>query len=152
MTAWPRRRAGWARSAGWPVPVFERKAETDANYERCVRLLHDHHGEVRAAFSSHNMRSVAYAVVYARSKGIPDAGYEIQMLYGMAEPVQAAIRRVGLRLRVYAPVGELVPGMAYLVRRLLENTSNESFVRQKFAEGRALHQLERPPPAGQPPH
>ena len=58
------------------------------------------------------------------------------MLYGMAEPMHAAIRRLGLRLRVYAPVGELVPGMAYLVRRLLENTSNESFVRHRFAEGR----------------
>ena len=63
------------------------------------------------------------------------------MLYGMAEPMHAAIRRLGLRLRVYAPVGELVPGMAYLVRRLLENTSNESFVRHRFAEGRALDEL-----------
>ena len=50
-----------ARAEGWPVPVFEDKAETDANYERCVRLLHDHHGEVRAAFGSHNLRSLAYA-------------------------------------------------------------------------------------------
>ena len=66
-----------------------------------------------------------------RRRGIPDTGYEIQMLYGMAEPIHAAIRRLGLRLRVYAPVGELVPGMAYLVRRLLENTSNESFVRRR---------------------
>ena len=67
------------------------------------------------------------------------------MLYGMAEPMQAAIRRLGLRLRVYAPVGELVPGMAYLVRRLLENTSNESFVRHRFAEGRDLDELVAPP-------
>src|SRR5688500_7672513 len=59
----------------------------------------------------------------------------------MAEPVHAAIKRLGLRLRVYGPVGELVPGMAYLVRRLLENTSNESFVRHRFAEGRALDEL-----------
>src|SRR5262249_31724688 len=134
-----------SRAEGWPVPVFEHKAETDANYERCARFLHDHHGQVRAAFASHNLRSLAYAVTYARSLGIPDAGYEVQMLYGMAEPVQAAIRRVGLRLRVYAPVGELVPGMAYLVRRLLENTSNESFVRQKFAERRELKVLVAPP-------
>ena len=130
-----------ARAEGWPVPVFEHKAETDANYERCVRLLHDHHGAVRAAFASHNLRSLAYAITYARYKGIPDDGYEIQMLYGMAEPMHAAIRSLGLRLRVYAPVGELVPGMAYLVRRLLENTSNESFVRHRFAEGRDLKTL-----------
>jgi RHH-type transcriptional regulator, proline utilization regulon repressor / proline dehydrogenase / delta 1-pyrroline-5-carboxylate dehydrogenase len=158
LVAWSRRRAQpltvrlvkgayWdaetvhARAAGWPVPVFEHKAETDANYERCVRLLHDNHGSVRAAFGSHNLRSLAYAVTYARSRGIPDTGYEIQMLYGMAEPMHAAIRRLGLRLRVYAPVGELVPGMAYLVRRLLENTSNESFVRHRFAEGRDLDSL-----------
>ena len=130
---------------GWPIPVFEHKDETDANYERCVRLLHDHHGAVRAAFASHNLRSLAYAITYARSKGIPDSGYEIQMLYGMAEPIHAAIRRLGLRLRVYAPVGDLVPGMAYLVRRLLENTSNESFVRHRFAEGRQLDELIAPP-------
>jgi RHH-type transcriptional regulator, proline utilization regulon repressor / proline dehydrogenase / delta 1-pyrroline-5-carboxylate dehydrogenase len=134
-----------SRAEGWPVPVFEHKDETDANYERCVRLLHDHHGAVRAAFASHNLRSLAYAVTYARSKGVPDSGYEIQMLYGMAEPIHAAIRRLGLRLRVYAPVGDLVPGMAYLVRRLLENTSNESFVRHRFAEGRALAELIAPP-------
>ncbi|HZN13197.1 MAG TPA: proline dehydrogenase family protein [Acidimicrobiales bacterium] len=134
-----------AAAEGWPSPVFAHKAETDANYERCVRLLHDHHGEVRAAFGSHNLRSLAYAVTYARDKGIPDTGYELQMLYGMAEPIHDAIRRLGLRLRVYAPVGELVPGMAYLVRRLLENTSNESFVRARFAEGRALDELVEAP-------
>jgi len=67
------------------------------------------------------------------------------MLYGMAEPMQAAVKRKGLRLRVYAPVGALVPGMAYLVRRLLENTSNESFVRHRFAEGRTLEELLTPP-------
>lgn len=134
-----------ARAQGWPVPVFERKAETDANYERCARMLLDHHGEVRAAFGSHNLRSLAYAIAYARHKGIADHGYEIQTLYGMGEPIQAAMRGLGLRSRVYAPVGELVPGMAYLVRRLLENTSNESFVRHRFAEARGLDELLRPP-------
>ncbi|MEO7555029.1 MAG: proline dehydrogenase family protein, partial [Acidimicrobiales bacterium] len=134
-----------ARAEGWPASVFEHKVETDASYERCVRLLHDHHGEVRAAFASHNLRSLAYSITYGRSLGIPDNGFEIQMLHGMAEPIQAAIRRLGLRLRVYAPVGELVPGMAYLVRRLLENTSNDSFVRHRFAEGRDLDELLAPP-------
>ncbi|HUP69286.1 MAG TPA: proline dehydrogenase family protein [Acidimicrobiales bacterium] len=134
-----------AHAEGWPVPVFLDKDETDASFERCTRLLHDHHDTVRAAFGSHNLRSLAYAVSYARANGIPDTGYELQMLYGMAEPIQAAIRRLGLRLRIYAPVGELVPGMAYLVRRLLENTSNESFVRQRFAEGREIEELIAPP-------
>ncbi|MFN2608780.1 MAG: proline dehydrogenase family protein [Acidimicrobiales bacterium] len=134
-----------ARAEGWPVPVYEHKAETDASFERCVRLLHDHHGEVRAAFGSHNLRSVAYAVEYARAKGIPDDGFEVQMLHGMAETVHAAVRRLGLRLRVYAPVGDLVPGMSYLVRRLLENTANESFVRQRFVDGRELDEVLLPP-------
>jgi RHH-type proline utilization regulon transcriptional repressor/proline dehydrogenase/delta 1-pyrroline-5-carboxylate dehydrogenase len=134
-----------ARASGWTPPVFEDKDETDASFERCARLLHDHHGAVRAAFGSHNLRSLAYAVSYARHNGVPDHGYEVQLLYGMAEPVHAAIKRLGLRLRVYGPVGELVPGMAYLVRRLLENTSNESFVRHRFAEGRALDDLVAPP-------
>ena len=134
-----------ARASGWTPPVFERKEETDANYERCTRLLHDHHGEVRAAFGSHNLRSLAYAVSYGRRRDVPDHGFEVQLLYGMAEPVHAAIKRLGLRLRVYGPVGELVPGMAYLVRRLLENTSNESFVRHRFAERQELAQLVAPP-------
>ena len=134
-----------SRAEGWPEPVFSTKETTDANFERCTRILHEHHGTVRAAFGSHNLRSLAYAVMWARSQGIADSGYELQMLYGMAEPIQAAIRRLGLRLRIYGPVGQLVPGMAYLVRRLLENTSNESFVRHRFAEGRALDELLAPP-------
>lgn len=130
-----------AHSRDWPPPVFARKAESDANYERCTRLLLDHHSEVRAAFASHNLRSLAYAISYARKKNVPDNAFEIQMLYGMAEPMHEAIRKSGFRLRVYAPVGELVPGMAYLVRRLLENTSNDSFVRMRFAEGKKLDEL-----------
>ncbi|MGH9273382.1 MAG: bifunctional proline dehydrogenase/L-glutamate gamma-semialdehyde dehydrogenase, partial [Acidimicrobiales bacterium] len=140
-----------AGAAGWEAPVFEQKDETDANYERCTRLLHGHHGEVRAAFGSHNLRSLAYAVSYARRLGLPDHAFEVQLLYGMAPPVHAAIKRLGLRLRVYGPVGELVPGMAYLVRRLLENTSNESFVRHRFAEGRALDELVAAPEVDQLP-
>ncbi|MDQ1505300.1 MAG: RHH-type transcriptional regulator, proline utilization regulon repressor / proline dehydrogenase, partial [Actinomycetota bacterium] len=134
-----------ARAEGWPVPVFEEKAQTDANYERCVRHLIDSAGAVRPAFASHNLRSLAYGLAAARAAGLPDGAVELQMLYGMAEPMHAALRSVGQRLRVYAPVGELVPGMAYLVRRLLENTSNESFLRHRFAEGRELRHLVRPP-------
>ncbi|MDQ1369873.1 MAG: RHH-type transcriptional regulator, proline utilization regulon repressor / proline dehydrogenase [Acidimicrobiaceae bacterium] len=134
-----------AEAAGWPSPLYSQKAETDANYERLTAMLLSQIGAVRPAFASHNLRSLAHAVVLARSLGIPDSAYELQMLYGMAEPIQAAIRRLGLRLRVYAPVGELVPGMAYLVRRLLENTSNESFVRHRFAEGREVAELVAPP-------
>ncbi|MGH8921362.1 MAG: proline dehydrogenase family protein, partial [Actinomycetes bacterium] len=137
-----------ARAEGWSPPVWPSKPHTDAAYERLTRLLHDRHGAVRAAFGSHNVRSVAHAVSYARALGIPDHGYEIQMLYGMAEPMHDAVQRSGLRLRVYAPMGELVPGMSYLVRRLLENTANDSFVRLRFAEGADLDALLAPPAPG----
>ena len=134
-----------AASEGWPSPVFERKAETDANFERCTRHLVEHAGTVRPAIASHNVRSLAYAIACARDRGLEEAAIELQLLFGMAEPVHAALTDMGLRVRVYAPVGELVPGMAYLVRRLLENTSNESFVRHRFAEGRNLDELVSPP-------
>jgi RHH-type proline utilization regulon transcriptional repressor/proline dehydrogenase/delta 1-pyrroline-5-carboxylate dehydrogenase len=134
-----------ARAEGWPVPVFDQKNETDANYERCTRLLVDHAGDVRPLIAGHNLRSVAYAIAYTRAQGLPDSAIELQVLYGMAEPTQVALRRLGLRVRVYAPVGDLLAGMAYLVRRLLENTSNESFIYQRFAEERNLDALLAPP-------
>ena len=90
-------------------------------------------GAVRPAIASHNVRSIA-----VRDHARPgDAGcrrtrWEVQVLHGMAEPLHEAVRESGLRVRVYRPVGELVPGMAYLVRRLLENTANDSFVRNGF--------------------
>ncbi len=136
-----------ARAERWPIPVFEAKGQTDANYERCARRLVDHAGEVRPAFGSHNVRSLAYAVAYARARGLPDTAIELQLLYGMAEPVHVAVRRLGFRVRAYTPIGDLIAGMAYLVRRLLENTSNESFIRHRFAEGRALDALIAPPAA-----
>lgn len=130
-----------AEANDWQIPVFVNKPESDANYERCTRLLIDHHGEVKAAFASHNLRSLAYAVSYARANDLRDNAIEVQMLYGMAEPMHEAVRKEGLRLRVYSPVGAVVPGMAYLVRRLLENTSNESFVRLRFADNKKIDEL-----------
>jgi RHH-type transcriptional regulator, proline utilization regulon repressor / proline dehydrogenase / delta 1-pyrroline-5-carboxylate dehydrogenase len=134
-----------AQARGWPEPVHTHKADTDAAFEMLAQALHARHGTLRAAFASHNLRSLAAAVVDGRRAGVPDNGYELQLLYGMAEPVHEAVRRAGFRLRVYTPMGELVPGMAYLVRRLLENTSNESFVRDYFAEREPLEQLLAPP-------
>ena len=67
------------------------------------------------------------------------------MLHGMAENLREAWKKHNLRLRLYSPVGEIVPGMAYLVRRLLENTSSESFLRQSFADGAAREEMLRDP-------
>jgi RHH-type proline utilization regulon transcriptional repressor/proline dehydrogenase/delta 1-pyrroline-5-carboxylate dehydrogenase len=130
-----------AQQMGWPVPVFTDKGSTDANYERLSRLLLENADVVRAAFASHNVRSLAYAIGTARALGLPDNAYEMQMLYGMAEPLKAAVQKLGFRLREYVPVGQMIPGMAYLVRRLLENTSNESWLRHRFVDGATADQL-----------
>jgi RHH-type proline utilization regulon transcriptional repressor/proline dehydrogenase/delta 1-pyrroline-5-carboxylate dehydrogenase len=119
---------------GWPLPVFEEKWQTDANYERMTLFLLKNHQWLRPAFGSHNIRSLAHALAAAQVLGLPDNAYEIQMLYGMADPIKDALVRLGRRVRVYTPYGQLLPGMAYLVRRLLENTANTSFLRASFSE------------------
>ncbi|HEV8297671.1 MAG TPA: proline dehydrogenase family protein [Acidimicrobiales bacterium] len=141
-----------ARAAGWPSPVFQDKRQTDANYERCTRLLLDHAAFLRPAFGTHNLRSIAHAIEYAAVSGVAADSLELQLLYGMAVPVQEALAAGGQRTRVYAPVGELVPGMAYLVRRLLENTANESFIRVRFGEHRDIDDLVAAPDAAELPN
>lgn len=137
-----------AEQRGWAIPVYTNKAESDANYEACARLLLENHRFIRVAIASHNVRTIAACLVMAENLGLPKESFEIQMLYGMAEPVKKALTEMGYRVREYAPVGELIPGMAYLVRRLLENTSNESWLRGKFAEGKTTDQLLRDPAQG----
>ena len=123
-----------ARAHGWPVPVYEHKGDTDANYERCTRrLLEQSSGRapsVHPAFASHNVRSIAHAIAVADDLGLPACQLRFQMLHGMEGGLAGAVRALGPQVDVYAPIGDLVPGMSYLVRRLLENSSNESFVRQ----------------------
>ncbi len=118
-----------AKQQGWASPVYAVKADTDANYERLTRFILQNHQYLLPAFGSHNLRSLSHALVLAEELGVPKGCLEIQMLYGMAEPERKALRSQGHRVRVYAPVGELLPGMAYLVRRLLENTSNSGFLK-----------------------
>jgi RHH-type proline utilization regulon transcriptional repressor/proline dehydrogenase/delta 1-pyrroline-5-carboxylate dehydrogenase len=134
--------ARWNR---WPVPVFLEKGQTDAAFEDATRTCLSAYPLVKTALASHNVRSIAHGVVAARHMGVPEHALEIQMLYGMAEPVKKAILEMGIPLCEYSPMGELLPGMAYLVRRLLENTSNESFLRKSFAEGLSPETLLSPP-------
>lgn len=134
-----------ARQRGWPVPVFEHKAETDANYERLTRRMLQSHPAIRCAFGTHNVRSMAHAIVCAEKLGLAPGDYEFQMLFGMASPMVAALVESGHRVREYAPVGELIPGMGYLVRRLLENTSNEGFLRAAFTAHTPTAELLRDP-------
>jgi len=135
----------WAQLKNWPAPVFINKHETDANFEKLASYLLKNHQWVRCACASHNIRSIAYVMETAKEHKVPQEQLEYQILYGMAEPVRNALRKAGLCLRLYTPIGEMIPGMAYLVRRLLENTSNESFLRQSFAEDVPLERLLRNP-------
>ncbi len=114
--------------------MFTQKHETDANYEAMTRFVLENAPLLRPAFGSHNVRSLAHALAYAESLGLPPRSYEIQMLFGMADPIKKALVELGQRVRVYTPYGQLLPGMAYLVRRLLENTANDSFLRASFTE------------------
>ena len=124
-----------AEQHGWPLPVWRSKAECDACYDRCLALLIGNDVGVRPAIATHNPHSLATALALIERHGMAPAAYEFQMLYGMAEPLQAALVEMGLPLTIYTPVGEIVPGMAYLVRRLLENSSNSSLIRHALLAG-----------------
>ena len=119
---------------GWRIPVWLEKPESDANFEKLTRILLESESIVTSAFGSHNVRSIAHAQALADELGIDKSRFEFQLLYGMAGPIKRALVEMGYRVREYSPVGELLPGMSYLVRRLLENTSNEGFLRAKFSE------------------
>jgi RHH-type proline utilization regulon transcriptional repressor/proline dehydrogenase/delta 1-pyrroline-5-carboxylate dehydrogenase len=150
-----------ARQQGWPAPVFEVKAECDRNFEALTQTLLDARAAaidagsdgvdarpdavdarsgVRVAVASHNLRSVSHALAYNRLTGGDDRDLEVQVLRGLGDELQDALAARGFRVRTYCPVGDLVAGMAYLVRRLLENTSNESFLFER-ASGASLEQL-----------
>jgi RHH-type proline utilization regulon transcriptional repressor/proline dehydrogenase/delta 1-pyrroline-5-carboxylate dehydrogenase len=131
----------------WPAPVFKEKWQSDANFEKLSRFLMENYQALRPAFASHNLRSLSHAIAWGRKLDVPKSAYEIQMLYGMAEDQAQLFRELGHRVRIYTPFGELIPGMAYLVRRLLENTSNDSFLRHSLAEDIPLEKLMAQPTA-----
>jgi RHH-type proline utilization regulon transcriptional repressor/proline dehydrogenase/delta 1-pyrroline-5-carboxylate dehydrogenase len=121
-----------AEYRGWPVPVYRRKWQSDDCYERLTRILMENYEWLRPALASHNLRSLAHGLALAEELRVPPRAFEIQMLYGMGDEQAQLFLERGYRVRIYTPFGELIPGMAYLVRRLLENTSNDSFLRQSF--------------------
>lgn len=126
---------------GWPSPVWPTKRDTDACFERMAGLFIDATpratgaGGVKLALGSHNARSIGAALAMLERAGLPASALELQMLHGMGDTLKSACVARGLRVREYLPVGEMIPGMAYLVRRLLENTSNESWLRSGFSDG-----------------
>ena len=136
-----------AQQEGRPTPVWSRKQDTDANYERMAGRFIENmprsrgEGGVKLALGSHNARTIAACIASARRNNLPDNALEFQMLHGMGDPLKAAAIESNLRLREYLPIGELIAGMAYFVRRLLENTSNESWLRASFADDASDEQL-----------
>jgi RHH-type transcriptional regulator, proline utilization regulon repressor / proline dehydrogenase / delta 1-pyrroline-5-carboxylate dehydrogenase len=134
-----------AKQNGWTIPVWLQKPESDANFEKLTRILLENESIVTAAFGSHNVRSIAYAQALAEELGVDRSRFEFQLLYGMGGPIKRALVDMGYRVREYCPVGELLPGMSYLVRRLLENTSNEGFLRAKFSDNVSANTLLRDP-------
>jgi RHH-type proline utilization regulon transcriptional repressor/proline dehydrogenase/delta 1-pyrroline-5-carboxylate dehydrogenase len=127
-----------AEALGWPIPVWSRKSDTDACCERMTQRFIESmprsvgEGGVKLALGSHNARTIAAALAMIDRHDLPRSALELQMLHGMADQLKLATADMGLRVREYVPVGAMIPGMAYLVRRLLENTSNESWLRAGF--------------------
>ncbi len=126
----------FAEYRGWPIPVYQRKWQSDDSFETHARFLMKNHQWLRPALGSHNLRSLAHALAWADEYKVPGNAVEIQMLYGMSNEEARLFSELGHRVRIYTPYGKLIPGMAYLVRRLLENTSNDSFLRQSLTEHR----------------
>jgi RHH-type proline utilization regulon transcriptional repressor/proline dehydrogenase/delta 1-pyrroline-5-carboxylate dehydrogenase len=132
-----------ATQRGWKAPVWTEKRESDACFERLTRRLIDARDSVRPAIATHNLRSLAHAIAYLERRGGEPQEVELQVLRGLGDELADGISRLGYRVRIYTPIGDLVAGMAYLVRRLLENSSNEGFLlRQRH---QSLDELLAPP-------
>lgn len=135
-----------SRELHWPIPVFTAKGDTDAMFESLIERILEASPGVRLAVASHNVRSLAAAWAAAEARGIGPEDFEFQCLYGMGEPFIPGLKPSGYPLRFYMPIGDPVIGMAYLVRRLLENVSSQSFVRQGFHESVRDEELLKAPP------
>ncbi len=139
-TQWDRERA-FAAYHNLACPVFRRKWQTDDNFEQLSGFLMEHHELLRPVIASHNLRSIAHAIACAKENAVPNRAFEIQMQYGIAEEQAQLLTSYGYRIRINTPFGKLIPGMATLVRRHLENTSNDSLLRRNFAEHVAVEKL-----------
>ncbi|MEQ8818393.1 MAG: bifunctional proline dehydrogenase/L-glutamate gamma-semialdehyde dehydrogenase PutA [Thalassobaculum sp.] len=123
-------------------PVFTRKVSTDLSYIACARLLLGMTDRIYPQFATHNAHTVA--AVLRMAGGVE--GYEFQRLHGMGESLHEAVRKEsGVRCRIYAPVGAHRDLLAYLVRRLLENGANSSFVNQIVDERVTPEEIARDP-------
>ena len=112
-------------------PVFTRKQATDVSYIACARKLLGHTDRIYPQFATHNAHTVAAVLHMAETMGLTPLAYEFQRLHGMGERLHdIVLTDRSTRCRIYAPVGAHRDLLAYLVRRLLENGANSSFVNQ----------------------
>ncbi len=139
-----------AQEGGLPgYPVFTHKHHTDISYLACAARLLGHCDVLYPQFATHNAGTMAAIVQMARAGGAlaPDgsrsgAAFELQRLHGMGEGIHREVLKDGsIACRVYAPVGEHRDLLAYLVRRLLENGANSSFVHQLADESVSVEAL-----------
>ena len=119
-------------------PVFTRKPATDLSYQACARRLLERRELLYPQFATHNAYSAAVVLELAGNS----AGFEFQRLHGMGEELHdQLLGAVGVPCRIYAPVGEHEDLLAYLVRRLLENGANTSFVNNVVNESAPIESL-----------
>jgi RHH-type proline utilization regulon transcriptional repressor/proline dehydrogenase/delta 1-pyrroline-5-carboxylate dehydrogenase len=134
----------WAQERGLAdYPVFTRKAHTDVSYLACMRFMLAHPSAFFPQFATHNAQSIASVYVAAGS-----GAYEFQRLHGMGEALYEEVvgeGKLGVPARIYAPVGPHEDLVAYLVRRLLENGANTSFVNRLADEAAPLEDIIRDP-------
>ena len=123
-----------AKEKNVPIPVYTVKAETDMAFERAAEKILNNQDICHLACASHNIRSICSVLELAHSLNVPADRYEFQVLYGAADAFRRTLLEMTGRVRLYCPYGQLLSGIAYLVRRLLENTSNKSFMRLNFDE------------------
>jgi RHH-type proline utilization regulon transcriptional repressor/proline dehydrogenase/delta 1-pyrroline-5-carboxylate dehydrogenase len=127
-------------------PVFTTKAGTDLNYLACARRLLDARPAVYPMLATHNAHTLATVLAYAED-GTAHSGFdfEIQRLFGMGEALLEQVRKHpqwrDLPCRIYTPIGAYQDALAYLVRRLLENGANTSFVRAVHMPANTLEDL-----------
>jgi RHH-type transcriptional regulator, proline utilization regulon repressor / proline dehydrogenase / delta 1-pyrroline-5-carboxylate dehydrogenase len=124
-------------------PVFTRKPNTDVSYLACARRLFDYHDAIYPQFATHNAHTIAAIRHYAQGRA-----FEFQRLHGMGADLYAEVvgaDKLGLPCRVYAPVGSHEDLLPYLVRRLLENGANTSFVNRIVDESQEIGDIIKDP-------
>ena len=120
----------------WPLAPYDNKKDVDANYKRMVAfgMLPENIRAVHLGVASHNLFDLAYACELARHHGVSDC-FSFEMLEGMADHVRRAVQEISGDVLLYAPVAtqdQFINAIAYLIRRLDENTAEENFLRHSF--------------------